>query len=74
MVLVSGVFFPIDTLPQMVQWIATVLPLYHAISLVRPLMTGGEVSLVLLHVLVLLVFSITAGSLAAYRVKKRLIK
>jgi lipooligosaccharide transport system permease protein len=74
MVLVSGVFFPIDTLPQIVQWIATVLPLYHAISLVRPLMTGGEVSLVLLHVLVLLVFSITAGSLAAYRVKKRLIK
>jgi len=74
MVLLSGVFFPIDTLPAVVQWIAKVLPLYHAISLVRPLMTGGEVSSVLSHLFVLMAFGITAGCLATFRVKKRLIK
>ncbi|PCI22718.1 MAG: nodulation protein NodJ [Piscirickettsiaceae bacterium] len=74
MVLLSGVFFPIDTLPVAVQWLAKSLPLYHAISLVRPLMTGGEVSFVLLHLLVLIAFGLLAGLLASYRIKKRLIK
>ncbi|PCH85903.1 MAG: nodulation protein NodJ [Piscirickettsiaceae bacterium] len=74
MVLLSGVFFPIDTLPMAVQWLAKSLPLYHAISLVRPLMTGGEVSSVLMHLSVLTVFGALAGTLATYRIKKRLIK
>jgi lipooligosaccharide transport system permease protein len=74
MVLLSGVFFPIDSLPEMVQWLARSLPLYHAISLVRPLMSGGEVSYVLPHLSVLLIFGVSAGSLATYRIKKRLIK
>lgn len=74
MVLLSGVFFPIDSLPVFVQYLVKVLPLYHAISLVRPLMTGGEMSFVLLHVLVLLSFGMSAAMLASYRIKKRLIK
>ena len=74
MVLLSGVFFPIDTLPDAVQWLAKVLPLYHAISLVRPLMTGGEVSSVFLHVFVLATFGTTAAMLASFRIRKRLIK
>lgn len=74
MVLLSGVFFPIDTLPDTVQWLAKVLPLYHAISLVRPLMTGGEVSSVFLHVFVLATFGTTAAMLASFRIRKRLIK
>jgi lipooligosaccharide transport system permease protein len=74
MVLLSGVFFPIDSLPEMVQWLARSLPLYHAISLVRPLMSGGEVSYVLPHLSVLLIFGVSAGTLATYRIKKRLIK
>ncbi len=74
MVLLSGVFFPIDTLPDTVQWLAKVMPLYHAISLVRPLMTGGEVSSVLLHLSVLIMFGGFAGVWATQRIKKRLIK
>lgn len=74
MVLLSGVFFPIDTLPNAVQWLTKILPLYHAISLVRPLMTGGEVSSVFLHLFVLAAFGTTAAMLATFRIKKRLIK
>ncbi len=74
MVLLSGVFFPIDTLPIALQWLAQSLPLYHAISLVRPLMTGGEVSYVLLHLFVLASFGGLAAVLATHKIKKRLIK
>ncbi|MBQ0725070.1 MAG: ABC transporter permease [Cycloclasticus sp.] len=74
MVLLSGVFFPIDSLPSMVQVLAKSLPLYHAISLVRPLMTGGEVTHIMLHLSVLVVFGLIAGLLASQRIQKRLIK
>lgn len=74
MVLLSGVFFPIDTLPQMVQWFAKSFPLYHAISVVRPLMTGGEVTFAVLHLSVMIVFGVSAAVLATRRIEKRLIK
>lgn len=74
MVLLSGVFFPIDTLPDLVQVVAKSLPLYHAIALVRPLMTGGELSFVFVHLGVLLLFGATAGTIASHRIKKRLVK
>jgi len=74
MVLLSGVFFPIASLPDFVQYLIKALPLYHAISLVRPLMTGGELTFVLLHVSVLLLFGLLAATLATHRIKKRLIK
>jgi lipooligosaccharide transport system permease protein len=74
MVLLSGVFFPIDTLPNMVQWLVKAMPLYHAISLVRPLMTGAEVPYVFLHLSVLLAFGGFAGVWATCRIQKRLIK
>tara|TARA_B100001540_G_scaffold297754_1_gene300682 strand:- start:500 stop:1009 length:510 start_codon:yes stop_codon:yes gene_type:complete len=74
MVLLSGVFFPIDTLPSLVQWVAKVLPLYHAISLVRPLMTGGEITSVFMHVFILIAFGSVAAFIATCKIKKRLIK
>lgn len=74
MVLLSGVFFPIDTLPSLVQSIAKCLPLYHAISIVRPLMLGGEVSWLLLHLSVLLAFAFVSGMVAINKIQKRLIK
>jgi len=74
MVLLSGVFFPIDTLPELVQMLAKSLPLYHAIALVRPLMTGGEMSLVVVHIGVLVAYGMVAGMLATSQIKKRLIK
>lgn len=54
MLLLSGVFFPLSRMPEAVQVGAQVLPLAHAVALVRPLMTGAEVTQPLLHLAVLL--------------------
>src|SRR3990167_3542529 len=40
MTMLCGVFFPTERLPQVFQAIASVLPLSHATSLVRPLLFG----------------------------------
>jgi lipooligosaccharide transport system permease protein len=40
MFLFSGIFFPITQLPAWGQWLATVSPLYHAVSVLRQLTTG----------------------------------
>jgi lipooligosaccharide transport system permease protein len=53
MMMLSGVFFPLDQLPHAVQVIAMVLPLYHGVEIVRPLLLGTLPAHVLLHVAVL---------------------
>ena len=40
MLLLSGVFFPVDQMPPVLQAVAEFLPLKHAIDLARPLLTG----------------------------------
>ncbi len=39
--LFSGVFFPVDRLPDAVQWLAHATPLYHGVGLVRGLTLGN---------------------------------
>lgn len=73
MMLLSGVFFPLDKMPHPVQLIAQVLPLHHAVVLVRPLMTGGNVTYVGLHLGVLLIYTVIAYSIAVKLLQKRLI-
>ncbi len=73
MVLLSGVFFPIQSLPEGIQYLAMSLPLYHAISLVRPIMVGGELSDIGLHLLVIIAYAGVATVLATAKIQKRLI-
>ena len=40
MVLLCGVFFPVTQLPPLLQQVSALLPLTHAIDLVRPLVNG----------------------------------
>ena len=40
MLLLSGVYFPVDQMPAWLAGIADVLPLKHAIDVARPLMQG----------------------------------
>jgi len=40
MTFLSGVYFPIEQMPAPLQWLAQVLPLTHAVALVRPLIIG----------------------------------
>lgn len=74
MLLFSGVFFPIEGMPPMVQQAAGALPLTHAIDMVRPLMTGQPVEGVLVHILILLAYAVAALVLAGYLIERRLFK
>ncbi len=73
--LFSGVFFPVDRLPDAVQWIAQVTPLYHGAELVRGL-TLDEIGLVnaLVHAGYLVVFFAVAALLARWSLHRRLLK
>jgi len=72
MLLLSGVFFPIEQMPVVIQQVATVLPLSHAIQLVRPLMTGGVLMTPVLHLSILLLYIIIAYPIAVKRISARL--
>ncbi len=72
MVLLSGVFFPLDQLPELVAWGAFMLPLAHGIEIVRPLMTGGTPTLVPLHLAVIAAYAVTGFWLSVMLVRRRL--
>jgi lipooligosaccharide transport system permease protein len=74
MMLVSGVFYPVEQLPAVVQHIAAWLPLLHAVELVRPLMSGTLPSHVLLHVAVLVVYAVISFYIALVLTRRRLQK
>jgi lipooligosaccharide transport system permease protein len=74
MLLLSGVFFPVDQLPGWLASAANVLPLKHAIDLARPLMLGRVPEHVLLHVAVLLAYAFAAYYVALALTRRRLLK
>ncbi|MFO7593694.1 MAG: ABC transporter permease [Pseudomonadota bacterium] len=74
MLLFSGVFFPIEGMPTAVQQAAGLLPLNHAIEMVRPLMTGRPVEGVAVHLAVLLLYALAALMLAGYLIERRLFR
>ena len=73
MYLVSGVFYPIDTLPATMQSFVQILPLTHAIALTRPLMTGLPLDAPVLHLGVLALWGLVSYYLAVVLVRRRLV-
>jgi lipooligosaccharide transport system permease protein len=73
MFLVAGTFFPVTALPRGLRIVAHVNPLYHCVALVGDvsLETFGAVDLV--HLAVLVVFSVIVWRLAIWRMRGRLI-
>jgi lipooligosaccharide transport system permease protein len=74
MVLLCGVFFPVSQLPPALQMASHLLPLTHAIDLVRPLMLGQAPADILLHIGVLLAYGLSGFSLALGLARKRLLR
>jgi lipooligosaccharide transport system permease protein len=74
MMMMCGVFFPIDQMPQALQHLAALLPLTHAVALVRPLMNDTLPGDLALHVLVLLVYAAAAFYVALALTRQRLLK
>ncbi|ALG68054.1 ABC transporter permease [Beggiatoa leptomitoformis] len=72
MTLLSGIFFPFNSLPPIIQTGAYYFPLVHAVELVRPLMTGQAVTHIILHLFVIVFYCICALWIASYLLRKRL--
>jgi len=74
MLLLSGVFFPVDQLPQGLQAVAAVLPLSHSIDIARPLLAGRIPDDLVLHLAVLLAYAGVTYYIALVLTRRRLLK
>ncbi|AGM41702.1 ABC-type multidrug transport system, permease component [Spiribacter salinus M19-40] len=74
MLLLSGVFFPLTSLPDAVQIGAQFLPLAHVVMMVRPLMTGGTIDAPILHLGVVIGYIVATYWISAALARRRLIK
>ncbi len=73
MLLVSGVFYPISTLPPVLQTVVQILPLAHAVALVRPLVAGQPLDAPLLHLAVMSAYALVSYYLAVVLVRRRML-
>ena len=74
MFLFSGVFFPLDGLPAWIGWAAWLLPLTHAVILMRALTSGTLESSMWVSVAWLAVFTLVAFWLSVRLIRRRLIR
>jgi lipooligosaccharide transport system permease protein len=73
MMLLCGVFFPADQLPQALQHAAALLPLTHAVALARPLMNGAVPPGLATHLSVLLLYAMVGFYIALALTRRRLL-
>ncbi|MGQ4810235.1 hypothetical protein NKDENANG_03686 [Candidatus Entotheonellaceae bacterium PAL068K] len=71
---VSGVFFPLEGLPEALQRLAWLLPLTPATALTRSLVSGEITPLGLLCFLEVMIFTVAAFWFAVWLLKRRLIR
>ncbi len=74
MMMLSGVFFPLEQFPEPAQIFAHILPLTHAVQLLRPLTTGEIPANLLLNISVLSAYAIGGIWLSAIFTRRRLLK
>lgn len=72
MMLLCGVFFPVAQLPPVLQSVAAVLPLTHAVELARPLMNGSVPPQTGLHLLVLCAYTLGGFYVSLVLFRRRL--
>jgi lipooligosaccharide transport system permease protein len=75
----SGTFYPVEALPQIVQPLAWLTPLYHGVVLARGLSLGTlgtspTIAFAIVHVVVLLAWVIVGSALAVRTVTARLVR
>ena len=74
MMMLSGVFFPVEQLPGVIQAMAMVLPLYHGVEIVRPLLSGAVPAHLLVHIAVLAGYAAAGFYLATVLTRRRLLR
>jgi lipooligosaccharide transport system permease protein len=72
--LLGGVFFPVEQLPPAFQAVAALLPLTHAVALARPLLLGEIPEHIVLHLVVLLAYTVAGFYAASVLFRRRLLK
>ncbi len=72
MMLLCGVFFPIDQLPPLWQNVSAALPLTHAVEIARPLVNGHFPAHAWLHILVLVAYTLTGFYVSLVLFRRRL--
>jgi lipooligosaccharide transport system permease protein len=73
MFMFSGVFFPVDRLPPLVQWIAEASPLYHGVQLVRGLtLRQLQPSIAMMHLIYLLMLFTGGVVVARFTFRRKL--
>jgi lipooligosaccharide transport system permease protein len=73
MFILSGVFYPVTSLPIPLQQLMQFLPLTHAVDLIRPLVAGQEPSQVPLHLAVLAAYALGGYVIATLLIRRRLL-
>lgn len=72
--LISGTYFSLKDMPQLIQWLAYLFPLSHAVQLVRHLIQGKfELMTVGIHLVVLIVYAVGLTYLADYLFRRKMI-
>lgn len=74
MMLVCGVFFPVEQLPGWLQAVSSVLPLTHAVAIARPLLAGEVPGALLLNLAVLAGYGLVAFQIALVLARRRLLR
>ena len=74
MLLLSGVFFPVEQMPTALRAVAQFLPLSHAIDLARPLLAGKPPDHIAEHIAVQLAYAFVAYYVALVLTRRRLLK
>lgn len=73
MFVLSGVFYPVTSLPAVLQSIVQFLPLTHAVDLIRPLVAGQPVTDAPLHLAVLIAYAVVGYAIAVRLIRKRML-
>lgn len=73
LLLLAGVFFPLEKLPPWVEVVAWLNPLYHCVQLVRDAVIYGLGLIDLAHVGVLVIFAVAMWGLAVAKLRPELI-
>lgn len=70
----SGVFFPIDQYPEVLQNLAWFIPLYHAVNLQRSLAVGDFSMTLWIDIVWMIVVALVATHIALVLMRRRMIK
>jgi ABC-2 type transport system permease protein len=72
-IFLSGFFFPLQAMPQVLQWISMIIPLRYYLVIIRALLLKGVgLEMIMNEVLALIAFAVVIMTAASIRFHKRL--